>query len=259
MSTRDSQPTVFVVDDDLAIREYVQCLSESVGLRVKTYRSAREFLDAYDGTRPACLVLDVRMPGMSGLDLQAALAARQAAIPIIMMSAYAEVPIAVRALKAGAIDFLQKPFDGQILLDQIKAMIDADRHACRNEAKLTHGAKELARLTPRQRQVLDGLIAGKRNKIIASELGLSPKTVDVHRFHIMQRVSADSLSDLVRIALSAPRLPARAVQPPLTPSAAAVPDEPRPRPAERCPPVSKGAPRSRRRAGARGLRSPRSR
>jgi two-component system response regulator FixJ len=142
---------------------------------------------------------------MSGLDLQAELAARQIALPIIMMSAYAEIPMAVRAMKGGAIDFLEKPIDGQALLDRIAEMVESDRQACLADAKLAKAAKELARLTPRQRQVLDGLLAGKRNKIIADELGLSPKTVDVHRFRIMQRLEVDSLSDLIRLALSAPQ------------------------------------------------------
>ena len=205
MSRESFTATVWVVDDDAAIREYVQCLCDSVGLGVRTYSSAREFLDAYDGTRPACLVLDVRIPGMSGLDLQAELAARQIALPIIMMSAYAEIPMAVRAMKGGAIDFLEKPIDGQALLDRIGEMVESDRQACLADAKLAKGAKELARLTPRQRQVLEGLLAGKRNKIIADELGLSPKTVDVHRFRIMQRLEVDSLPDLIRLALSAPQ------------------------------------------------------
>lgn len=205
MSPGPPAPTVFVVDDDVAIREYVQCLCESVGLGVRTYRSARQFLDTYDGARPACLVLDVRIPGMSGLDLQEELATRRIALPIIMMSAYAEIPMAVRAMKAGAIDFLQKPIDGQALLDRIVEMIEADRQACHAEAIRTNAARGLARLTPRQRQVLEGLLAGKRNKIIAAELGLSPKTIDVHRFRIMQRLEVDSLPDLIRLVLSAHR------------------------------------------------------
>ncbi len=253
MSAKPPAPTVFVVDDDVAIREYVQYLCESVGLRVQTYRSAREFLDTYDGTRPACLVLDVRIPGMSGLDLQAELAARQLALPIIMMSAYAEIPMAVRALRAGAIDFLQKPIDGQALLERIGEMIEADRHACQLEAKLTNAAKELARLTPRQRQVLDGLLAGKRNKIIADELGLSPKTVDVHRFRIMQRLAADSLADLIRLVLVAshPGTPSGQL------SVSAAPNGPPPLPAEQRRAVSRGVPRSPRRVHARDHRPPR--
>ncbi len=251
MSPQPPAPTVFVVDDDVAIREYVQCLCESVGLGAQTYRSAREFLDAYDGTRPACLVLDVRIPGMSGLDLQAELAARHIALPIIMMSAFGEIPMAVRAMKAGAIDFLQKPFDGQALLDRIDEMIGADRYACQLETKLTTAAKELTRLTPRQRQVLDGLLAGKRNKIIADELSISPKTVDVHRFRIMQRVGAESLSDLIRLALSAPHQVTPSGQPPLMPSVSVAPNRPPLPPDERRRGVSGGAPRSLRRVHVR--------
>jgi FixJ family two-component response regulator len=203
MNRVENDPTVFVVDDDPGIREYLRLLIESVGLRARTYGSAREFLDDYDGAVPGCLVLDVRMPGLSGLDLQDELSARKIALPIIMMSAYGEVPMAVRAMRAGAVDFIQKPFDGQALLDRMHAALEADTRAREAEARRGRVRERLSSLTPRQQAVLDGLVAGKPSKVIAAELGLSQKTVDVHRFHIMQRLQARSLPDLFRLILLA--------------------------------------------------------
>jgi two-component system, LuxR family, response regulator FixJ len=200
MVPKSREPTVFIVDDDRAVREYVKWLIESVDLPTKTFGTAREFLDAYDMT-PGCLVVDVRMPGLSGFDLQAELAARDVKLPIIMMTAYAEVPMAVRALKGGAIDFLEKPFDGQILLDRVRDAIESVKRAWWAEEQQADVASRLKRLTPRQREVLDRLIDGKPSKEIASELGLSPRTVDVHRSRIMQAMGADSLADLFRLIL----------------------------------------------------------
>jgi two-component system response regulator FixJ len=202
-TARQRAATVFVVDDDPAVREYLQWLIESVGLAVKASATAQEFLDTYDLSVPGCLVLDVRMPGLSGFDLQAELAARQIMIPIIMMTAYAEVPMAVRAMRGGAIDFIQKPFDGQLLLDRIQRAVDSDRMARSARAERAQVAALLERLPPRQRAVLDGLVAGKPSKVIASELGLSPKTVDVHRARLMERLGAQSLPDLFRLILLA--------------------------------------------------------
>ncbi len=197
------QPAVFVVDDDAAVRQYLQWLIESIGLRAATFASARDFLDAYEPENPGCLILDVRMPGLSGFDLQAELRARNIDIPIIMMTAYAEVPMAVRALHAGAIDFIQKPFDGQVLLDRVQQAILQDHDRRRAEAERRGVQARLSRLTPRQRDVLGGLVAGKPSKVIAAELGLSPSTVDVHRSRIMERLEAQSLPDLFRLILLA--------------------------------------------------------
>jgi two-component system response regulator FixJ len=198
-----SRATVFVVDDDPAVREYLQWLIESVGLAVQTHATARAFLDAYAPSEPGCLVLDVRMPGLSGFDLQAELTARQITIPIIMMTAYAEVPMAVRAMRGGAVDFIQKPFDGQMLLDRIQQAIAADRATRQAGAERARIVALLERLPPRQRAVLDGLVEGKPSKVIAADLGLSPKTVDVHRGRLMERLGAQSLPDLFRLILLA--------------------------------------------------------
>jgi two-component system response regulator FixJ len=194
-------PTVFVVDDDPAIRESLRWLIESVGLNVKIFTTAQEFLEGYDPSLPGCLVLDVRMPGMSGLDLQNELAARKVNIPILIITGHAEVPVAVRAMKAGALDFIEKPFSDQLLLDRVRRAIEKDAEFRQADSLRTEVAARLAQLTPREREVMDLVIAGKANKVIASELGLSPKTVEVHRAHVMKKMQVDSLADLVRVGM----------------------------------------------------------
>jgi two-component system response regulator FixJ len=200
-SASDSEPTVFVVDDDPAFLDLMRQLVESVRLRIETYETAQSFLDAFDPARPGCLVLDVRLPGRSGLDLQAELAARQATLPIIMISAYGEVPTAVRAMRAGALDFVQKPFDEEALLERIQEAIRTDQRAREIEGERAAVRARLECLTPRQRAVLDGLVAGKPGKVIADELGVSLKTVDVHRFRLMHRLKVQSLPELFRLML----------------------------------------------------------
>jgi two-component system response regulator FixJ len=196
-----SNPTVFVVDDDPAIRESLRWLIESVGLKVKIFATAQEFLEGYDPSVAGCLVLDIRMPGMSGLDLQNELAARKVAIPIVIITGHAEVPVAVRAMKAGALDFIEKPFSDQLLLDRIRRALEADAEFRRVHSQRATVAARLAELTPREREVMDLVIAGKANKVIASELGLSPKTVEVHRAHVMKKMQVESLADLVRAGM----------------------------------------------------------
>ena len=196
---------VFVVDDDPAIRESLRWLIESVGLTVKVFPTAQEFLEGYDPTTPGCLVLDVRMPGMSGLDLQTELSTRKIGIPIIIITGHAEVPVAVRALKAGAMDFIEKPFSDQLLLDRIRRAIELDEEVRRVQSQRREVAARLAQLTPREREVMELVIAGKPNKVIASELGLSPKTVEVHRAHVMKKMRVDSLADLVRLGMMSRR------------------------------------------------------
>lgn len=192
---------VYVVDDDEGVREYVSWIVRSAGWDVRAFESAGLFLDAYDRTVPGCLVTDVRMPGLSGLDLQRELARRDCRIPIIMISAFAEVPTAVRAMREGAIDFLEKPFDAQTLIERVRAAVEADRIARDGDVEREQIAARLARLTPRQRAVLEGLTAGKPSKVIAAELGVSPRTVDVHRFRLMHQMGAESLPDLFRRVL----------------------------------------------------------
>jgi FixJ family two-component response regulator len=192
---------VYVVDDDDAAREYVRWLLESAGWNVRSYDGAEDFLDAYDAACPGCLVTDVRMPGLSGLDLQRELAERGIRLPIIMISAFAEVPMAVRAMRDGALDFLEKPFDGQTLIERVRNAIESDQRQRENQVERDGVAAGLAKLTPRQLSVLEGLTAGKPSKVIAAELGVSPRTVDVHRFRLMHQLGAQSLPDLFRRVL----------------------------------------------------------
>ncbi len=194
----EAADVVYLVDDDEGVREYIAWLLQSAGWQVRAFDSAQRFLDAYDPNVPGCLVTDIRMPGLSGLDLQRELARRDCRIPIIMISAFAEVPTAVRAMREGAVDFLEKPFDGQTLVERVRAAVETDRRDHQLRAERTQIAARLAKLTPRQRAVLEGLTAGKPSKVIAAELGVSPRTVDVHRFRLMHQLGAESLPDLFR-------------------------------------------------------------
>lgn len=202
-STDSAGPTVYVVDDDPAMRSSLRWLIESVGLTVRTCSSAQEFLRTYQASDPGCLVLDVRMPGMSGLDLQAELGQRKIPIPILIITGYAEVPLAVRAMKAGAFDFIEKPFSDQTLLDRIRAAVAHDEVVRRRRAARAKVEELLSLLTARERDVLNRVVTGKSNKVIAAELSLSTKTVEVHRAHVMEKLKADSLADLIRLALLA--------------------------------------------------------
>jgi FixJ family two-component response regulator len=196
-------PTVYVVDDDPAMRSSLRWLIESVGLSVRTCASAREFLSTYHDGEHGCLVLDVRMPGMSGLDLQAELARLRIKIPILIITGYAEVPLAVRAMKAGAFDFIEKPFSDQTLLDRIRAAVALDEVARKRRTAREQVEARMRLLTQRERDVMERVITGKSNKVIASELQLSMKTVEVHRSHVMEKLQADSLADLIRLCLLA--------------------------------------------------------
>jgi FixJ family two-component response regulator len=197
------EPTVFVVDDDSAMRDSLRWLLESVGLTVRTYPTAADFLREYDPSLPGCLVLDIRMPGMSGLDLQAELARRGAGLPTIVVTGHAEVPMAVRAVKAGALDFIEKPFSDQLLLDRVRQALELDREDREVRRRRGEARSRFETLTTREREVLELVAAGKANKEIAAALGLSPKTVEVHRAHVMSKMAADSLAELVRAALLA--------------------------------------------------------
>jgi FixJ family two-component response regulator len=199
----DPQPIVFVVDDDRAMRESLRWLLESIGLSVRTYATAAEFLGDHDPAQPGCLVLDVRMPGMSGLDLQSELARRGAELPTIVVTGHAEVAMAVRAVKAGAIDFIEKPFSDQLLLDRVRQALEIDRQSREIRTRREEARRRLASLSAREREVLGLVAAGKANKEIAAALGLSPKTVEVHRAHVMAKMAVDSLAELVRVALLA--------------------------------------------------------
>jgi FixJ family two-component response regulator len=195
-------PTVFVVDDDAAIRKSLRLLVQSVSLAVETFESAQQFLDNYDATRPGCLVLDVRMPGLSGLELQQRLAARDIHLPIIFISAHGDLPSAVGAMRAGAIDFLEKPFRGQVLLDRIHQAVARDARQRALKSGCAETAARLALLTPPERAVLDLMAAGKPYKLIARQLGTTYKAVEGRRARIMKKMQADSLSELIHCMLT---------------------------------------------------------
>ena len=198
------EATVFVVDDGGAVRKSLQRLMESVGLPVETHKSAEAFLEHYDGTRPGCLVLDIRMPGIDGLQLQEKLVSDRINIPTIIVSGHGDVEKAVRAMKSGAVDFIKKPYKGDILLARIREALECDANTRRAEAARAEVSARFTRLTPREREVMAMLIAGRSAKRIAFDLGVSRKTVDVHRGHVMSKMQAETLIELVRMA---PELP----------------------------------------------------
>jgi FixJ family two-component response regulator len=195
----DAEPIVFVVDDDPAARSAAESLLHSVGLRVETFASASAFLERTLPDAPCCLVLDVRLPGVSGIELQRDLTARGVTIPIIFITGHGDIPMSVEAMKAGAMEFLTKPFRGQVLLDAIHKAIERDRSIRHEKAGLAELRARLNSLTRREREVMRGVIAGKLNKEIAAELGASERTIKSHRASLMQKMDADSLPDLVRM------------------------------------------------------------
>lgn len=196
----NSEPVVFVVDDDDAICQSLRLLIEDIGLEVRTCNSAQQFLSEYDSAQPGCLVLDVRMAGMSGLELQSRLRELGVAIPTIIITGHGDVPMAVEAMKAGALDFIEKPFRDQVLLDSIQKAIECDRHAREARKQCAEFESRVGCLTERERQIMDLLMLGKANKVIAYELGISQKTVDFHRANVLAKLGVGSVVDLVRVA-----------------------------------------------------------
>jgi FixJ family two-component response regulator len=195
--------TVFVVDDDQAMRNSLKWLIESVGMEVETYASADDFIESYYPGRSGCLLLDVRMPGMSGLELQEYFLQQSIRIPIVIITGHGDVPMAVRAMKAGAVDFIEKPFNDEFLLDSIRRALTLDEQQRSIQAHRAEIATRLAQLTPREHQVMEMVTNGRSNKEIAAELGVSTKTVEAHRARVMEKMDADSLAELVRMALAA--------------------------------------------------------
>ena len=194
-------PVVFIVDDDEAVRGSLRLLLKSVGLIPAALGSAREFLQKYDPAQPGCLVLDVRMPEMSGLELQEQLNFLGAVIPVIFITGHGDVPMAVEAMQAGAFDFLQKPFRDQDLIDRIQRALEKDRTNRAVLAERTAIRQRLESLTPREREVLTMVAGGKPNKIMAADLGVSQRTVEIHRARVMEKMGATSLAQLVRMIM----------------------------------------------------------
>ncbi len=195
----NGEPTVFIVDDDDEVRDSLEDLVDSVGLKAEIFASAQEFLAAYDPLRAGCLVLDIRMPGMSGLELQEKLGEQQAVLPIIFITGHGDVPMAVEAMRRGAVDFIQKPFRDQDLLDRINSAL-AQGVGRREDMEEQRAIEErINSLTRRERQVMEMVVEGKANKVIAIDLGLSQRTVEVHRANVMEKMRAKTLADLVRM------------------------------------------------------------
>jgi FixJ family two-component response regulator len=192
---------VYVVDDDEAMRESLQWLIESVGMRVRTFASADAFLKAYRADWSGCLLLDVRMPGMSGLELQAYLGRRSISLPVIIITGHGDVAMAVRAMKAGALDFIEKPFNDDALLGSIRNALENDARARVLYSRRAEIQSRMESLTPREHEVMAMVVEGQSNREIASALNVSAKTVEVHRSRVMDKMHADSLADLVRMVL----------------------------------------------------------
>ena len=190
---------VFVVDDDEAVRDSLGMLLESVDLPCRTFASATEFLEQHDPDQHSCLVADIRMPGMSGLELQEELNRRSSTIPILFITGHGDVPMAVDAMKSGALDFIQKPFRDQDLLDRINQALEKDEESREDNRELSETRSRIARLTARETEVMHRVVQGQANKVIALDLGVSQRTVEIHRARVMQKMGARSLAELVRM------------------------------------------------------------
>jgi len=197
----DNEPTVYIVDDDPDVRRVLSRLIASVDLRVEVYESAKDFLDGFEPGPPGCILLDIRMPGMSGLDMQKELATREIKLPVIFLTGHGDVQVAVHAMKAGALDFIEKPFNNQFLLDRVQQALVDSANAGRDQAKYAEITSRIERLTPREYQVMELVAAGETNKGVARILEISENTVEIHRAHLMEKMQAKTLADLMTLLL----------------------------------------------------------
>ena len=195
------EPVVYVVDDEPDIRDAVRLLLRSVGLKVESFGLAQRFLEAYQPQQPGCLILDIRMPGMSGPELQEALSQKKLALPVIVITGHGDVPLTVRTMKAGAITVLEKPFNDQLLIDAVQQALEIDRKHRIKQCELDSITARLSQLTPRETEVLDRVVKGTLNKLIAADLDLSVRTVEIHRARIMNKMQAESLPELVKMVM----------------------------------------------------------
>jgi two-component system, LuxR family, response regulator FixJ len=203
MSTMQPEAIIYVIDDDEAVRESLEFLLKTAGLAVRGFDSAQAFLDVLPEIRSGCIITDVRMPEITGIDLLRRVKEMGLDIPVIVITGHGDISLAVEAMKIGAVDFLEKPFDDDTLLDAVRASLTRTASAAQRNAELGEIHDRLAALSNRERQVLEGLVAGKANKVIAFDLGISPRTVEIYRANLMTKMAASSLSDLVRMAMTA--------------------------------------------------------
>lgn len=197
------EPVIYVIDDDEAVRQSLEFLLKTAGMTVRGFDSAKSFLDVLPEIRSGCIVTDVRMPDITGIDLLRRIKELGVDIPVIVITGHGDISLAVEAMKIGAVDFLEKPFDDDTLIDAVRGSLDRTADTAQRNADLTEIHDRLAALSNRERQVLEGLVAGKANKVIAFDLGISPRTVEIYRANLMTKMAANSLSDLVRMAMVA--------------------------------------------------------
>ena len=198
-----TEQTVYVIDDDEAVRQSLEFLLKTAGITVLGFESAKAFLEKLPYIKSGCIITDVRMPEINGIDLLRRVRATSAHIPVIVITGHGDVLLAVEAMKVGAVDFLEKPFDDEMLLSSVRSALRKGADTARHKAEVSDMTERLAALSQRERQVLEGLVAGKANKVIAFDLGISPRTVEIYRANVMTKMSANSLSDLVRMAITA--------------------------------------------------------
>ena len=197
------EPLICVIDDDEAVRQSLEFLLRTASIQVRTFDSATAFLESLKDEKVSCIITDVRMPEMTGIDLLRHLNEMKADIPVIVITGHGDIALAVDAMKMGALDFLEKPFDDELLLSAVRSALNREKEAAKHNAEINEIRDKLAALSNRERQVLEGLVGGKANKVIAFNLGISPRTVEIYRANLMTKMAANSLSDLVRMAMIA--------------------------------------------------------